>query len=140
MRLPTVAMAAAFACGILLGLHPAVVRNAASVLLLSLSFAAPAVLILAGILLVRIGRLSLGWRFPSQLGFARLLGCTSAAEPSSCQEMLKNKWTVKFFRKTLRKCWCGCAKGRSSWQQELHDAGTPCCRAATFRNHLGRGG
>jgi hypothetical protein len=60
MRLPTVAMAAAFACGILLGLHPAVVRNAASVLLLSLSFAAPAVLILAGILLVRIGRLSFG--------------------------------------------------------------------------------
>ena len=57
MRLPAVAIAAAFASGILLGLHPAVARNAASSLLLSLSFVAIAVLILTGILLVRIGRL-----------------------------------------------------------------------------------
>jgi competence protein ComEC len=32
MRLPAVAIAAAFACGILMGLHPAVVRNAAETL------------------------------------------------------------------------------------------------------------
>ncbi len=57
MRLPAVAVAAAFACGILLGLHPAVARNAASFLILSCSFASIAVLVLAGILFVRIGRL-----------------------------------------------------------------------------------
>src|SRR2546426_12583964 len=56
MRLPAVAIAAAFASGILLGLHPAVARNAASSLLLSISFVAIAVLILTGIFLVRIGR------------------------------------------------------------------------------------
>ena len=59
MRLPTVAIAAAFACGILLGLHPAVFRNAASLLLLSFSFAAIAVLVLTGIFLVKVGRLFL---------------------------------------------------------------------------------
>jgi competence protein ComEC len=59
MRLPAVAIAAAFACGIVLGLHPAVARSAASSLLLSSSFITIAVLILAGILLVRIGRLFL---------------------------------------------------------------------------------
>lgn len=59
MRLPALAIAAAFACGILLGLHPAVARNAASFLLLSLSFAVIAVFIFAGIWLVRIGRLFL---------------------------------------------------------------------------------
>jgi competence protein ComEC len=59
MRLPAVAIAAAFACGILLGLHPALVRNAASPLLLSTSFAAIALLVLAGIFLVKIGRLFL---------------------------------------------------------------------------------
>jgi len=56
MRLPAVAIAAAFASGILLGLHPAVARNAASSLLLSIFFVAIAVLILTGIFLVRIGR------------------------------------------------------------------------------------
>jgi competence protein ComEC len=57
MRLPAVAIAAAFACGILLGLHPAVTRNAASFLILSTSFAIIAVLVLAGILFVRVERL-----------------------------------------------------------------------------------
>ena len=59
MRLPAVAIAAAFACGILLGLHPTVVRNAASPLVLSSSFAAIAVLVLSGIIFVKIGRLFL---------------------------------------------------------------------------------
>lgn len=44
MRLPAVAIVAAFAGGILLGQHPAVVRNAASSLLLSISFVTIAVL------------------------------------------------------------------------------------------------
>src|SRR5258708_39200332 len=59
MRLPAVAIAAAFASGILLGLHPAVARNASSSLLLSISFCVIAVLILIGIVLVRIGHLFL---------------------------------------------------------------------------------
>ena len=59
MRLPAVAIAAAFACGILLGLYPAVARNAASLHLLSFSFLTIVVLILAGLFLVRLGRLFL---------------------------------------------------------------------------------
>jgi len=58
MRLPAVAIAAAFACGIALGLHPAVARNAAS-LLLSSSFVTIAVLVLTGFLFMAIGRLLL---------------------------------------------------------------------------------
>src|SRR5260370_35318821 len=57
MRLPAVAIAAAFGSGILLGLHPVVARNAASSLLISVYFAAIAILILTVIALVRIGRL-----------------------------------------------------------------------------------
>jgi hypothetical protein len=59
MRLPAVAIVAAFACGILLGLHPAVVRNTASVFLLTSSFATITVLVLTGIFFVRIGHLFL---------------------------------------------------------------------------------
>jgi hypothetical protein len=57
MRLPAVAIAAAFACGIALGLHPVVASNATSVFLLSSCFLVSLVLILAGIALARIGRL-----------------------------------------------------------------------------------
>jgi hypothetical protein len=57
MRLPAVAIAAAFACGIVLGLHPGVVRNASSHFLLSFLSIFIAVLILLGIALVRIERL-----------------------------------------------------------------------------------
>src|SRR5258708_29092817 len=56
MRLPAVAIGAAFASGILLGLHPAVARNPSSSFLLSIFFVVIAVLILIGIFLVRIGR------------------------------------------------------------------------------------
>jgi hypothetical protein len=59
MRLPAVAIAAAFSCGIALGLHPAVARNAASLLLLSSSFVTIAVLVLTGFLFITIGRLLL---------------------------------------------------------------------------------
>jgi len=62
--MPALAIAAAFACGIALGLHPAVARNAASLLLLSSPLLSSplvtiAVLVLTGILLVKIGRLLL---------------------------------------------------------------------------------
>ncbi len=57
MRLPAVAIAAAFACGIALGLHPVLASNATSVPLLSSCFLASLVLILTGIALTRIGRL-----------------------------------------------------------------------------------
>src|SRR5712664_82401 len=59
MKLPAVAIAGAFACGIVLGLHPAVARNAASLILLSASFVTIAVLVLTGILLIKTGRLFL---------------------------------------------------------------------------------
>jgi competence protein ComEC len=57
MRLPAVAIAAAFACGIVLGLHPVVALNATSVILLSSCFLASLVLIVIGIALTGIGRL-----------------------------------------------------------------------------------
>jgi len=57
MRLPAVVIAAAFACGIALGLHPVVASNATSVLLLSSCFVASLVLILTGVALTGIGRL-----------------------------------------------------------------------------------
>src|SRR5260370_9453604 len=82
MRLPAVAIAEAFACVILLGLYPAVVRNAASLRLLSFSFAAIAVLLLAGIFFAKIGHLSLAAAFSLfswiLLGF---LGACIAEQP-----------------------------------------------------------
>ena len=57
MRLPAVAIAAAFACGIALGLHPVAASNATSIFLLSSCFLASLVLILIGIALAGIGRL-----------------------------------------------------------------------------------
>ena len=57
MRLPAVAIAAAFACGIAVGLQPAAARNASSLFLLASTFIASAVFILAGIVLVRFHRL-----------------------------------------------------------------------------------
>ncbi len=89
MRLPAVAIAAAFACGIVLGLHPAVARNAASFLLLSCSFVTIVVLVLAGFLLVRIGRLFpatvaslLSWIL---LGFA---GVCIAEQPRDAEQVI----------------------------------------------------
>jgi competence protein ComEC len=59
MRLPAVTIAAAFTCGIVLGMHPAVARNTSSHILLSSFFISIGVLVLTGIILVRIGRVSL---------------------------------------------------------------------------------
>ncbi len=59
MRLPALAIAGAFACGIVLGLHPSVVRNTSSRFFLSLLSIFIAVLILTGIALLKIERLYL---------------------------------------------------------------------------------
>ena len=59
MRLPAVSIAAAFACGIALGLHPAVVRNASSKILLISFFVSAVVFLLVGIILVKRGCLYL---------------------------------------------------------------------------------
>ena len=73
MRLPAVTIATAFAAGIVLGVHPTVARNASSPIFLSFFFIAIAVLVLAGIILIKIGQLFfasvaslLGWML---LGF-----------------------------------------------------------------------
>jgi competence protein ComEC len=57
MKLPAVAIAAAFACGIALGLHPAVARNASSHILLISFLVLAAVFLLIGTILVRIERI-----------------------------------------------------------------------------------
>ncbi len=57
MKLPAVAIAAAFACGIAFGLHPALALHATSLFLLSALFLGVLVLIVTGLLLARIGRL-----------------------------------------------------------------------------------
>src|SRR5258707_9704494 len=82
MRLPAVAIAAAFASGILLGLHAAVARNAASFLILSCSFAIVATLILTGTYFVKIERLILA-AIASLLSWAGLgfLGVCIAEQP-----------------------------------------------------------
>ena len=54
MKLPAVAIAAAFAGGVALGLHHAVVPHVTSRFFLGLCFAASVVLILAGLALARI--------------------------------------------------------------------------------------
>ena len=84
MRLPAVAIAAAFACGIVLGLHPAVVRHASSHILLTSFFISTALFLILGILLARSGRIYfaaiaslLSWML---LG---LLGVCSAEQPRS---------------------------------------------------------
>src|SRR5215472_4930440 len=57
MRLPAVAIAAAFACGIALRLHPAAPSHAESILFLSSCIIATLALILTGIALTKIGQL-----------------------------------------------------------------------------------
>jgi hypothetical protein len=81
MRLPAVAIAAAFACGILLGLHPAVARNAASFLVLSCSFAIVAVLIFTGMYFVKIERLILTAIASLLWAWRRFLGVCIAQQP-----------------------------------------------------------
>jgi competence protein ComEC len=54
VRLPAVTIAAAFACGIVLGLHPAVVQHASSVTLLLFFFFLTALFLLVGVVLVKL--------------------------------------------------------------------------------------
>lgn len=57
MRLPAVTIAAAFACGIVLGLQPVAVHHASSATFLLSSFSLTALFVFVGILLVRFDRL-----------------------------------------------------------------------------------
>ncbi len=57
MRLPAVSIAAAFACGIVLGLHPSIVHDASSITLLFSFLFLTAMSLLAGFLLVKLGLL-----------------------------------------------------------------------------------
>ena len=59
MRLPAVTIAAAFACGIVLGLHPAAVRHAASANFLFVFLFLATLFILTGIILIRFDRIFL---------------------------------------------------------------------------------
>ena len=76
MKLPAVAIAAAFASGIALGLHPAVARNASLLAFLSISFLAIAFLASAGFLLLKYGHLVFAWA--TSLLCWLLLGCVGA--------------------------------------------------------------
>jgi competence protein ComEC len=89
MRLPAVAIAAAFASGIALELYPAVARNASSLRLVIFSFSVVTVFVAAGILLLKFGRLFsaaaaslLTWVF---LGF---LGAVVAEQPRPADHIL----------------------------------------------------
>lgn len=82
MRLPAVTIAAAFACGIVPGLQPAVVHHASSATFLLLFFILTVLFLFAGILLVKLGGVFpavaaslLGWTL---LGF---LGAVIAEQP-----------------------------------------------------------
>jgi len=57
MKLPAVAIAAAFACGIALGLHPTVVSHVTSVVLLSICFVGTVILLALGLGLAKMKRL-----------------------------------------------------------------------------------
>jgi competence protein ComEC len=82
VRLPAVAIAAAFACGIALGLHPAVVPHVTSIFLLSVCFLGGFVFILVGITLARMKRLFPA-AFASVLSWVLLgfLGACVAEQP-----------------------------------------------------------
>jgi len=89
MRLPAVAIVAAFASGIVLGLHPTVARNASSHILLSSLFLLVAFFVLAGIFFVRIAHLLVatiaslfGWIL---LGF---LGVCIAEQPRDANQVI----------------------------------------------------
>lgn len=89
MRLPAVAVTAAFSCGIALGLHPLVSQNSSCINLLGSSFIAAAVFILSGFFLVRIGQIfpaaaasCLSWVL---LGFA---GVLAAEQPRPAEHVV----------------------------------------------------
>jgi competence protein ComEC len=89
MRLPAVAIAAVFACGIALGQHPVVARNASSQILLSFLFIFIGVLVLAGIILVRTSRFFLA-SAASILSWVSLgfLGACIAEQPRNTDHVI----------------------------------------------------
>jgi len=89
MRLPAVAIAAAFACGIAFGLQHAVARNASSHILLSSLFILVGVLVLTGIIFVRIGRIFLA-SIASILGWVLLgsMGVCIAEQPRDADHVI----------------------------------------------------
>jgi len=89
MKLPAVAIAAAFASGIAVGLHPVVSRNASSHILLSSFFIFIAVLVLVGIMLVRAGWLFLA-TVASLLGWVLLgfLAVCIAEQPRDADHVI----------------------------------------------------
>src|SRR5713101_3931716 len=89
MRLPGVAITAIFTCGIAFGLHPAVGHHVSSLTLLWISFSLAVVLISAGFIFAKLGRL-----FPAAaasllswvvLGF---LGACIAEEPRPAEHVI----------------------------------------------------
>jgi hypothetical protein len=82
MKLPAVAIVAAFASGIALGLHPSVVPHATSPFFLAACFASCLVLILAGLTLAKMDFLfpaaTVSLRSWALLGF---LGASVAEQP-----------------------------------------------------------
>ena len=89
MKLPAVAIAAAFAVGIALGLHPAVTQYASSLAFLSLSFIAVALLVATGIVLLQFARI-----FPAAVAsllcwiFLGCLGACVAEQPRPANHIL----------------------------------------------------
>jgi len=89
MKLPAVAITAAFACGIVLGLRPSMEQNAFPRALLLSAFLVAAILVLAGFILVKLKRLFpaaavalLSWIL---VGF---LGACVAEQPRSAQHVV----------------------------------------------------
>src|SRR5437899_9515366 len=89
MKLPAMAIAAAFASGIVLGLHPSVARHTLSVAFLSRSFVAVALLVMTGIVLLQSGRV-----FPAAAAsllcwvFLGCLGACVAEQPRPANHVL----------------------------------------------------
>jgi competence protein ComEC len=88
MRLPAVAIAAGFACGIVLGLHPAAVRHASSANLLLTFLVLTALCILTGILLIKFDRIFLS-AVSSLLSWIMLgfLGAVIAQQPRASEHV-----------------------------------------------------
>jgi hypothetical protein len=89
MRLPAVAIAAAFASGIVLGLHPTVARNASSHIIVSSLFLLVASFVLAGIPFVSFGHLFVA-TIASLLGWVLLgfLGVCIAEQPRDANHVI----------------------------------------------------
>jgi len=88
VRLPAVTIAAAFACGIVLGLHPAAVHHAASASFLLVFLFLATLFVLTGIILIRFDRIFLS-TVSSLLSWVLLgfLGAIIAEQPRSSEHV-----------------------------------------------------